>query len=383
MTENRRYTFKLYPTPDQAAVLDQQARMCGQLWNALLEMQETLYRRTRGQRGVVHREGKAFYTRWDLSNAVSEMRRECPEWQSLSTWTPRRVADAVIRAYEGFFRRARQGDGAASGYPRYRPQRMQTWLPHRFASGARLIDDQRHERSHKVWLKGVGEIHARGRLPVDPEKLTDVDIRWRDGAWHASVATAQEPRRRPGREPVEIRFDLIDSFATVDGTDIPIWAIGDGLDFEAWEARIADLQRRMAEEKRGSDDYCRLRTEAARLQAKLARKRKDALHKWTTRIVRRASEIVVVRPPIKEATASGRGNEKSWGANVELKARFNRAILDQAPAMAVDMLAYKAAEAGIPYREAASTELMVGNLAVRNKKQLRRTYRAIKQEKAA
>lgn len=50
-------------------------------------------------------------------------------------------------------------------------------------------------------------------------------------------------------------------------------------------------------------------------------------------------------------TASARGDAADPGAAVAVRAAVNRRILMFAPASARQMLAYKAAEAGIPYRE--------------------------------
>lgn len=39
----RRYTFKLYPTTKQSAVLHEQRMMMANLWNALLQRREDVY----------------------------------------------------------------------------------------------------------------------------------------------------------------------------------------------------------------------------------------------------------------------------------------------------------------------------------------------------
>lgn len=86
---------------------------------------------------------------------------------------------------------------------------------------------------------------------------------------------------------------------------------------------------------------------AAKLQAKAARIRREALHAWSTDVVRQACDLTVIAPAVKEQTQSPRGDEKEWGANVETVSNLNRHILNQAPAAAMQMLVYKAEEAGI------------------------------------
>src|SRR5688572_26473520 len=113
----RRYTFKLYPSKEQAAALHEQRMMVADIWNALLEMIETIRRRTiqrtvwidsSGRRHVgisihapswlariddgtpVYRPAGVMPTEFDLGYWISEMLAQCPEWRALSTWTPRR-----------------------------------------------------------------------------------------------------------------------------------------------------------------------------------------------------------------------------------------------------------------------------------------------------
>jgi hypothetical protein len=143
----RRYTFKLAPTPAQEAAMLEQCRMIAQLWNALLEMNERGYQRISGHKGVVHKgEGrfnkagrwapaeKTMFTHFDMLKDITE----CPEWRQLSTWTGNRVAFALEQAFKGFFRRAREGAGASSGYPKYRSVRKANWIPHIFYSGIKM-----------------------------------------------------------------------------------------------------------------------------------------------------------------------------------------------------------------------------------------------------
>lgn len=217
-TFQRRYTFKLYPTTAQSAAMAEQYRMVAALWNAMMERQETTYRRTRGQRGVLHADGQSHLTYYDLTAEVTALRQACPEWEALSVWTGHRVARAMTDAFKAFFRRAKAGAGASAGYPRYRAARRANWLPHRFASGCRMT--RRSGRNWRLTLKGVpGEIKVRGKLPLEPIKWTDADIREQaDGVW-LSVGVEVPQRRQSGVGSGKVRFDLIDSFAGVTRTD--------------------------------------------------------------------------------------------------------------------------------------------------------------------
>ena len=117
--------------------------------------------------------------------------------------------------------------------------------------------------------------------------------------------------------------------------------------------------------------------------AAAARKRRNALHVWTTRLVASASAITVIAPPVKSMTATGRGDSDNWGAAVADVARLNRAALNFAPSTAIAMLQYKAAEAGIAcdVQEDKAPSLAVGAALKTATKKIRslakRTKRAL------
>jgi hypothetical protein len=145
--------------------------------------------------------------------------------------------------------------------------------------------------------------------------------------------------------------------------------------------RVAELQRKMDRCRRGSWRYRALRRRKAVIQARAARRRREMLHLWTTRNVATFGDITVIAPAsIKEATKSGRGDERDPGAEVDLKAKINRRALDFAGASAVNMLVYKSAEARIRCDVIRSEDhpLYVGNALVEAAKSVRRADRSTK-----
>jgi putative transposase len=370
----RRYSWRLYPTPEQEQALTEHARMCAQLWNALLEMCE------RRSRNAVQRHGRAvsFHcadcaaasadgkivlcerhslpTDVGMGYWISDMRAECPEWGALSTWTPRRVATALDSAFKAFFKRAKAGAGRSSGYPRFKSARHADAIPHRCLSGCAIRKSDRHEQSWTVKLKGVpGDIWARGRVPSEPHEWMDADVRFVAGRWEISAAMSLDERRSSAGSlsPVTVRFDLIDGFASVngalatpDGID-HVWALDERRrqmqsDFDTrWPrgARLTDEERQERQEDRA---------EIARLAARVARVRANTLHTWTKRLVDRASILTIYKLAVRESTATPRGDAQEWGGAVKTVSNLNRSVLSYAPAMAVQMLEYKAREIGIP-----------------------------------
>ncbi len=91
---------------------------------------------------------------------------------------------------------------------------------------------------------------------------------------------------------------------------------------------------------------------------------------------------MVVAPPVKENTATPRGDENEWGAAVGTVSALNRAVLARAPAAAAQMLAYKAREAGIrcDIINDETPDIAVGEKLVAAGKTIRKAQRAIRRQ---
>ncbi len=393
----RRYSWRLYPTQEQDAGLRDQARMCAELWNALMEMWETINRRcvqrqiwidADGKRHVGityhgqgwkmgddgpsvlrpkdigsgdHRGPRDIPSEFDMGYWITSMLAECPEWRALSTWTPRRVATSVRAAWQAFFRRAKAGAGASAGYPMYKSAYRHLAIPHRCLSGCSLRKSVDNEwsgpNSYYLRLKGApGKIRSKREPPWDGAEIyewMDADVRLIDGNWEISAAVDIARSRRAAMKlgHVVIRFDLLDCFCTVNGKPCTPPGFADLMQHADKLDRMKsefDLKWPRRPGKRWSDDEWReLRKEReniARFEAYIARCRRDILHAWTAQIVAKASSLTVIKPSVRENTKTPRGNAKEWGAAVEAVSSLNRNTLSYAPALAAQMLEYKAKE---------------------------------------
>lgn len=405
----RRYTFKLYPNAAQAEALERHRRMHCDLYNACLQERIDHWRQECQRKPREERRGISFY---DQSKSITLLRAELPEFAALSFDSLALTAQRLDNAYKAFFRRARAGAGFQSGFPKFKSGRTYpgfSFRKHRSGWDVLFRDEGPRPRNGSVRFKGVpGRIRFRGRLPIRYEDIRTCDVLWRDDRWSISLVFEMAPRRRAGQGAGEVRFDLVDSFASVksanggraagptetafvfsNGRISPIRqgvastsgrdpgdsgadhgvrphgsSSGSGRDPGDSGADIGHLQTARARCKRGSNRYRKLSKRIARLQARDARRRREALHVWTTEMTRQYRDIDVVAPPsIAAETASGRGDARDWGAQVDLKAAMNRRILDQAPAAAIQMLQYKVSEAGGDCRvlEDAEPKTGIGN----------------------
>ena len=266
-----------------------------------------------------------------------------------------------------------------------------------------------------MYVKGVpGFIKARGKFPADPESIRNCVIMRRDGAWWVSIVVKMKPRMTAGADKVEIKFDLIDEFARVERAKGECLArskeqittqaqqhkttsrvVTGDLGGDDRETRslftpiqgvvTGDLADRVQSERdrryrKFSWRWRREKRRVARLRAMEARRRKHALHAWSTSIVRSACDISVIASDVRALTATPRGDAKVWGANVKTVSSLNRHILGQAPGLAVQMLRYKAEEAGIrcDIIEDDQPNIAIGGKLVAAGKAVRKAKRALK-----
>lgn len=384
----RRYPFALYPTKAEDALLWQHSRMCDDLYNAFKQIYEEHFRRMVKPRcwdaeqqkfvpwpEIIDADGRKSETRrqrslsyFDLTATVKDLRRECPEWRALPSVTLHRIAKLMSLAFASFFDRCRKGE--TPGYPRWRKRDRKPSIP--LGTGTREVRGKKtwktgwrflqREDNPLSWSLYYGDadladratwIHARGHFPVEVAEFNNADIIWRDGKWRLSVCVEQNGTRWPGTESLVVHLDAVDCFALVNGEPQYLLELADAHSIMERADRLKSIrderwQRPPHRDAPDREEWQNACAEIARLSAKAARIRHNALHVLTTRIVKRASDITIIMPPsIREATASAKGNEKNWGANVEMVAQINRHILNQAPALARQMLEYKAAEAGI------------------------------------
>jgi hypothetical protein len=118
-----RYTFRLDPNAAQDTALRGQLLMLGELWNALLQRREDVYRRER-RRLSKHEQYKE----------ITDLRAECPEWAVLSVAAARGVAYRL----DNLFRRAKAGASGQWDYPRYKSADRWTSISFTECSGLKL-----------------------------------------------------------------------------------------------------------------------------------------------------------------------------------------------------------------------------------------------------
>ena len=334
------YKFRLHPTGEQAARLDQWFASVRWVYNAALEQRETYGRRKstdlHGRPSIFKGCGKKTD---DVIIQDSEigwrMLADDPDlaWLTDLPAMCRQIAlQDLDKAYDRFFKK--QG-----GYPTFRSRarnnsvRFQCWNgPH--ANVVFGKDSVKFPRIGRIRYNRHMKPHGRfGQASIV-----------KDGRWFYVCLTCDQGKR-------EIAPDCNNAIGLEWSVAAPI-TLSDGTRMEAdpglevLEEKAKREQRKVSRCKKGSN---RRRKRVARLAAtrrKQAARRKGRAHEFTTRVVREHSVIALENTKVKDLTASAKGTRAKPGKLVQEKADVNRWILNVAPYQTRQMLEYKAAGRG-------------------------------------
>ncbi len=284
---------------------------------------------------------------WNASKSML-----APWWAENSKEAYNSGLDALARGLRAWSQsRSGKRRGPRAGFPRFKTRRRAR-VSCRFTTGAIRVDDATH-----VVLPRIGRIHTLeqtgallGRVAAGTARVLAAVISFDGRRWYCSFTV--ETRREPGRpahagpgqaHPVVgvdagVRDLLV--VATPDGFEVA--RVGAPRSLARAQARLRHVQRRAARQdgpdrragRRGSKRWQRTAGRIARIHARAADLRCDALHQATTRLAQRHLVIVVEDLAVANMTrrkpGAGRGGRG-----------LNRALADAGLAELRRQLGYK------------------------------------------
>lgn len=294
------YRFRCYPSPEQASLLARTFGCVRVVYNRARAAREEAW--TQRKERVGFTQSSAMLTEWKRDPAMVWL-------NEVSSVPLQQALRHLDRAYANFFRKTAR-------YPGFRrkdgPQSAEftksgfNWKPE-VLKLAKMADPLR-----VAWSRP---------LPSPPSSVTVT--REVDGCWYVSCrVVAQAEAFTAGAEAVGVDLGLT-HFATLSTGE----KIANPRHLERQQVKVARLQRRLARKKKGSNNRRKARVRLARAMSKVRHARADFLHKVSTRLVRENQVIAVETLSIKgmmRAKLHSRSiSDAGWG-------EFNR------------MLAYKA-----------------------------------------
>ena len=330
---HRKVTYRLYPTTKQVKALESLLSLHQRLYNAAIEQRKTAYRRQRVSVGYA-----------EQCRELTALRATDPDYAALNAQSAQVTLKRVSLAFDAFFRRVRESSGQA-GYPRFKSlRRFSGWGYKTHGTGWRLIPGAKMQHG-RLRLSGVGIVKIRGKARTIGKPKT-CDIQHKDGRWYASVTVECSPQRRTG--PLSAGMDWgVETFATVAGSDGTLEHIKNPRHTRKASVKLRHAQQDLSRKRHGSKNRDKARHVVSALYRKIANQRHHFLHETSAVLIALIGWLVTERLSIKTMTAKGDRRKRG----------LNREILSTAPGLFLQLLRYKAEEAGSHFEEASTRRL--------------------------
>jgi len=306
------YKFRLKPSSEQVAQMAQIAGVCRLVWNLCLKQREMAYSSCRKSLNSYSQlpEVTLLRTEYDWIKDVPS--------QALQ----QKVRDLDV-AYKNFFERR-----ADFPEPKKKGKSVDSF---RYPQGFNL-DNRR------IYLPRIGWVGFFKSRPIRGE-ARHVTVSRRGKHWFVSVTCEVEiSTDTPAPGEVGVDMGVAKLCAMSDGTVIENPGCLKGK-----LTKLAKLQRRLARKRKFSRNFWKLKAKITALHTKIADARKDNIHKATTGIAKNHGLIVLEDLRVKAMSTSAKGTPQNPGRNVRQKAGLNRAILDAGWGEFRRQIEYKAA----------------------------------------
>lgn len=285
----RAYKYRFYPTPDQVELLAQTFGCVRFVYNSILRWRTDAY---------YERQEKIGYTQ--ASARLTALKKE-PEFTWLNDVSSVPLQQALRHQQAGF-------SNFFAGRAKY-----PTFKSKRHKQAATLTDAAFKYRDGKLYMaKSKTALDVRWSRPLPSVPSTVTVSKDAAGRYFVSCLCEFEPASLPiSPKMVGIDVGLKDLFVTDTG-----FKSGNPRHTAKYAARLALLQRRLSKKAKGSKNRAKARLKVARLHAKIADCRLDALHKATRKLINENQVVCVeslkVKNMIRNPSLSKAIADASW-----------------------------------------------------------------------
>jgi putative transposase len=277
----RAYRYRFYPTPDQADLLNRTFGCVRLVYNRALEARASAW--DGQQRRITYAQTSALLTAWKRTEELAFLN----EVSSVPLQQTLRHLQAAFTAFcQG---RAR--------HPRFKAKKRSR----QSAEFTRSAFRWRNGRLTLAKLDGPLDIRWSRPLPPDAKPSTVTVSRDAAGRWHVSLLVEDPTVQTLPSVEVAVGIDAgLTSLVTLSTGE----KVANPRHERADRARLVKVQRGLARKQKGSKNRAKARVKVARVYARIADRRRDHLHKLTTRLVRENQTVVVEDLNVRGMTGS-------------------------------------------------------------------------------
>jgi putative transposase len=307
MLVRKAFRYRLRLTKKQAKLLQMHLDECRWLYNELL-----------AQRKLAHEEGLGFsLSKYQQNMFLPCLKKERESLAMVHSQVLQNVVDRLDKAFQGFFKRCKEGD--KPGFPRFRGIHRYNSLCYP-QSGFALVGNE-------LSLSKLGKLRVKMHRPLQGKIKTCTLRRNASGDWDVSFSCEVDVEPLPSKEEA-VGIDVgLEHFATLsNGAQIENPRF-----FKQGEKRLAKAQKKLASLQKGTKARRKQGKVVAKIHQKISNQRKDFCHKTSKKIIDHYQYICIEDLNIKKMM------EGSF---------FAKSIADASWNQFRQYLTYKAEEAG-------------------------------------
>ncbi|MEU4084220.1 RNA-guided endonuclease InsQ/TnpB family protein [Streptomyces aureus] len=271
----RAFKYRFYPTPAQAVQLEQTFGCVRKVYNMALEARSRAWGDE--HRRIRYAETSAMLTEWKKRDEFSYLR-------DVSSVPLQQALRHLQSAFEAFFTKR-------SGYPRFKSRKR----CRRSAEYTRSAFTWRNGELALAKMAAPLDIRWSRPLPLDAEPSTVTVSRDAAGRWFVTVLVEDRPlpnRISDAAVGLDVGLRSLVTLSTGEKVAHPKFGRSDA-------GRLARAQRELARKEQGSRNQAKARRRVALIHARIADRRRDFLHKLSTRLVQENQLVAIENLPVR------------------------------------------------------------------------------------
>ncbi|MDA2810460.1 transposase [Nocardiopsis sp. RSe5-2] len=288
----RAFKYRFYPTPEQAAELSRTFGCVRLVYNKALAARSEAWRQ-RGER-VTYNASSAMLTAWKRTEELAFL-------NEVSSVPLQQALRHLQAAFTNFFaKRAR--------YPRFKCKKK----TRDSAVYTRSAFCMRGGELYLAKMAGSLRVVWSRPLPEGAEPSTVTVSRDAAGRWFVSLLCTDIPEAAPPTDRAVALDAGVASLVTLSTGE----KVANPKHERRDRNRLARAQRELSRKQKGSNNRAKARRAVARVHARISDRRKDFLHKLSTRLVRENQVVVIedlsVRNMVKNRSLARAISDASW-----------------------------------------------------------------------
>jgi putative transposase len=299
---NRTFLYRLYPTKKQQTLLKAWLVLCWEVYNAALQERRDAYRAAGVSISYAHQCAEL--------PACKEVR---PELTEVNSQVLQDVLKRVDRAFEGFFRRVKEGQ--QPGYPRFRSRLRYNSLTFKQYQNSFDVQAGRKQQGILI-LSKIGHVKMVIHRPIKGVPKTATVKRTPTGKWFVSITVETEPEAdclpsSDERVGVDVGLKTFAYLSTGEQIANPRF-------FRKEERALAHAHRKLSKEQKGTPSREKRRKVVARVHERVRWRRENFIRQEVACLVKRfgliALEALVVRNLVKNPTLAKSIADAAWSS---------------------------------------------------------------------